>query len=141
MVHNFNPAHWATFDYSPGIDWGSMGAYSHNYGNGLVTMWAPFSNVEYLKFAHEQMHKENRVVYANMGPCFEHAMAAPFVDAWGVEATIANSTDSMHSMMRMMAGTKPLSHLYPDDGKNVATEDQIKQAPPVLHLSRRRLPG
>ena len=77
MVHDFNPNHWADFAYSPGIDWGSMGNDNHGYGNGLVTMWAPFANAQYMKFAHEQMRKENRIVYGEHGPLLRAGPGRP----------------------------------------------------------------
>ena len=81
IVHDFNPNHWSTFDYSPGIYWGS-------YGNGLVCMWAPMNNVKFEKAAHTQMRVEGRPVMANMGGGFENSMQAPFLDIWGNETTI-----------------------------------------------------
>jgi len=104
VVHNFNPNHWPYFDYSPGIYWGSQ-------GNGLVTMWAPFSNVEWMKYSYEQMRKENRTVYANSGASIEAAMTQPFLDAWGTESSIANTPITDQALMRAVAGGKPLSFL------------------------------
>jgi len=130
LVHNFNPAHWPYYDYSPGINWGSTGAFNHGYANGVPTMWAPFSNVEYLKFCYEQMRREGRVVYANMGPAFENAMAAPFLEAWGVEAGVAETPITNQALMRMIAGPKPLSFLYPahdgGGGGHPASEVEMK---------------
>ncbi len=88
VVHNFNPQHWPFYDFSPGIYWGSIQVNGTNYGDGLVCMWAPMSNVEFMKYAWFEMRKENRPIMANMGPSYEMFMAAPWLDMWGIESRI-----------------------------------------------------
>ncbi len=105
VAHDFASNHWSTYDYNPGIYWGS-------FGNGLVCMWAPMSNVKFEKAAHEQMRKEGRPVMANMGGGFGNAMEAPFLDMWGNETQIESETIADQAIMRTIAGPKPLSFLY-----------------------------
>jgi len=127
IVHNFTPAHWAYYDYSPGIYWGG-------FGNGLVTMYGPLSNVKLLKRSYEQMHDEGRVVYADMNPAFENALAAPFLDTWGVQAAVSQVPVTDQALMRSLAGPKPLSFLYghydTSGNGHPATEAEIKAALP-----------
>ena len=69
IVHDFAPGHWTTFDFSPGIYWGSIARCQRmNYGDGLVCMWAPMNNVKFEKAAHDQMRMEGRPVMANTAP-------------------------------------------------------------------------
>ena len=123
IAHDFNPNHWGTYTYSPGIYWGS-------YGNGLVCMWAPMDNVKLEHAAHAQMRLEGRPVMANMGGGFGNAMQAPFLDMWGNETPIESETIADQSIMRVHAGTKPLSYLYATSGHPVtANADMLSVLP------------
>jgi len=140
VVHNFNPNHWPTYDYSPGIYWGSIGSNNVNYGDGLVCMWAPFSNVEWLKYGYEQMRREGRIVMANSALCYENFMAAPFLDMWGSEDNVASDPPTTLSMMRALAGKKPLSFIYSRSGYNLATATELKQLLPYAIYSGAGVP-
>ncbi len=130
VVHNFNSHHWPTYDYSPGIYWGSIGSNNTNYGDGLVCMWAPFSNVEIMKYGYEQMRKEGRLVMANSAMCYENFMAAPFLDMWGSEDYVASDPAATLAMMRALAGKKPLSFIRSRSGYQLATTTELNQLVP-----------
>ena len=119
-VHNFNPNHWQYYDYSPGIYWGSLRSIGDNYGDGLVTMWAPMSNVEWARYVYSQMRKEGRIVMGNMGPSYEMFMMVPFLDMWGIETLPENVAITDMAMERATAGPKPISfgHGYNDSNGN-----------------------
>ncbi len=130
VVHNFNPNHWTTYDFSPGIYWGSIASNNVNYGDGLVCMYEPYSNVEFMKYIYAQMRKEGRPIMANSGPCFENVMAAPFLDMWGTESYVADDPPTTMAMMRSMAGKKPLSYVHSRNGYNLATSAELNQLLP-----------
>ena len=98
----------------PRVYWGS-------YGNGLVCMWAPMNNVKFEKAAHTQMRLEGRPVMANMGGGFGNAMQAPFLDMWGNETPVESETIADQAIMRVHAGTKPLSFLYATSNSDPVT--------------------
>jgi PKD repeat protein len=115
VVHNFAPEHWATYDYSPGIYFGSQWG-----GPGLVCMWAPYSNVEFAKHAYEQMTLESRVVMANTFANYELFMVAPFIDMFGAGESVSWGSLQTESILRAAAYQKPVSYL--GDG---ATEEAM----------------
>ena len=60
IAHDFNAEHWPYYDYNPGIYWSGA-------SNGLICMYAPYQDLEFIKYTYEQMRKEGRIVMANMG--------------------------------------------------------------------------
>ena len=129
IVHNFNPQQWPLYDYSPGIYWGSIGSNNVNYGNGLVCMWAPLSDVEFMKYTFFEMRKEGRPIMANMGPSYEAFMCAPWLDMWGIESNPSAVAITEMAAERALAGTKPLSFLLPDSGPIPGQTDMLESLP------------
>ena len=136
---DFNPSSWATYQYNPGIYWGPQ-------GEGLVTMWTPFQNVQFMDYNYQQMRRENRITVANDSVVYAAALTLPYVDTLTVETRLGgvavNScwtpTSSCSfvngktvvydklSILRAIAGTKPVSfHGMPssfDPGLTTASE-------------------
>jgi len=105
VVHNFATEHWPYYDYSPGIYFGTVGG-----GPGIPTMWAPYSNVEFLKYTYEQMTAHNRPVMANSGPGPTLFMEAPWLDMIGAGEGYDGTLHGL-SITRALAGMKPSSFL------------------------------
>jgi len=128
-VHNFNPNHWATYDFNPGYFPGDP---PYNmYSGGKVCMWAPFSNVEMMKFAHERMLLEGRPLFTNTAPNYELFMVAPHQDAFAAaEGWQCTYTGGGHAgdwaIMRASVGKKPLSYLYRCGAGTIQTEAMVK---------------
>jgi len=105
VVHNFADEHWAHYDYSPGIYQG------WDFDPGQVCMWAPYSNVEFGKYAYEQMVLEDRVVMANSFANYELFMMAPFLDMFGAGESVGWGSLHSESILRAVACGKPVSYL------------------------------
>ena len=104
VVHNFATEHWPYYDYSPGIYFGTVGA-----GPGVPCMFAPYSNVEFLKYTYEQMTAHNRPVMANSGPGPTLFMSAPWLDMIGAGEGYDGTLHGM-SIVRAIAAGKPSSY-------------------------------
>ena len=105
VVHNFATEHWPYYDHSPGIYFGTVGG-----GPGIPTMFAPYSNTEFLKYTYEQMTAVNRPVMANSGPGPTLFMEVPWLDMIGAGEGYSSSLHGL-SIVRALAATKPSSFL------------------------------
>ena len=153
IVHDFAPNHWTTFDFSPGIYWGSIGALARmNYGDGLVCMWAPMNNVKFAKACHDQVRLEGRPVMANLCPGYESAMDAPWLDMMGSETGVLDSTHQTpatsiqdQSLMRVVAGAEaavlPVRLVRQQRQRTSGDAGRDAGYPALRHLSRGGLSG
>ena len=103
VVHNFATEHWPYYDYSPGIYFGTVGGAS-----GVPTMWAPNSNVEFMKYAYEQMAAHDRPVMSNSSSDFVLFEAAPWLDMIGAGESYSSNLHNL-SLVRTIAAQKPCS--------------------------------
>ncbi len=129
VCHNFNPNHWATFDYSPGLYWNPDDQRVPHYGNGLVCMWSPTNNIKFMKYYYEQMRREGRPVIANICVSYETQLDLPFVDVGGAETSIDDEAEQDVGLMRAIFGPKPLSYLQGSLGVP-PVEPEIKKVLP-----------
>ncbi len=134
VTHNFNPNHWANYSFSPGIYWDPDDARITKYGNGLVCMWEPMSNVKFLKYFKEQMVREGRPLIANGGgPVYETQLITPFVDVMGCESSITDANESDLGLARALAGPKVSTFLYGNDvNSRYATAVEMNKALPWI---------
>ncbi len=74
-------------------------------------MWGPMNNVKFLKYANDQMRRENRPILANICVTYDAQLELPFVDVFGIESNIADTVAQDMGLARAIWGPKPISFL------------------------------
>ena len=109
-VWNFNPNHWATYDYNAVPYWG-------RYGNGMLAMWHTFSCVEHMKYTYEHMRRMNRPVMGNSSANFNLPFVVPYLDYVGAcEDYDCGSSMQNMAIVRALSGTKPAGYALSASG-------------------------
>ena len=99
-VWNFNPNHWATYDYN------EVALTGGRYGNGMLSMWHLFSNIEMMKYTYEHMRRMNLPVMGNSSANYNLPFVVPYLDYVGA----CEDYDCGSSMQNMAIVRLPLRH-------------------------------
>ncbi len=109
-VWNFNPNHWATYDYNAVPYWG-------RYGNGMLSMWHLFNNIKFMKYTYQHMRNMNRPVMGNSSANFNLPFVVPYMDYIGAcEDYDCGSSMQNMAIVRACSGPKPAGYALSASG-------------------------